>query len=170
VKEAWARDHLDLAGQMLKKGCPGFADAQAGLAEQLLGPEHADVARFWEMRGKAPLPQKPWGAEDWKAYRKRRETLHRKHGEEAARLLALETADATEIEAWTLKLDPDQKAVRKRRGEERVDPFDWMPPEFAGPLRRGQVQVDGTWVAPGAAPRLWPKAYDLPHRTFIERF
>ncbi len=39
LKREWAIDHLNFAKELLKHGCAGFADTQAGLAGQLVGPE-----------------------------------------------------------------------------------------------------------------------------------
>ena len=120
LKASWAAEHLKLAEEMLKTGCIGFADTQAGLAEQLVGTEDPGVKAYEEMREKrkkTKLPDKGWVEVDWKAYEAKRGALHHKEAMEAATLLPKGPQEtAKEMETWALRLDPDQTEVRKKRG------------------------------------------------------
>ncbi|NUN50351.1 MAG: hypothetical protein HUU15_16180 [Candidatus Brocadiae bacterium] len=171
TRTAWAREHLKLADEQLAAGNLGFADTQAGIAEQLVGAENAGVKAWKVKRLKAKLPEKGWVEGDWKAYGENRGVLHRKEAAQAAGLAVKAKAPlAAEIEGWALRLDPDQAEVRKRRGEERVPGLGWLPADTAGQLRAGKVKCAGVWEAPEPEKYAsWDTSYAIPSEHFLFR-
>ena len=173
LKTAWAAEHRKLAAEMLKTGAFGFADAQAGLADRLAGPEAEGPASYQAQRAKAKPSDKGWSEADWKAYEAKRAKLHGKEAKEAADLLAkggLDEDAAKDAGAWTLRLDPDQAGMRKLRGEEKLPGLGWLPAEMAAPLKKGLVKVAEAWEKPEARPHpTWKEAYEIPTEHFLLR-
>jgi hypothetical protein len=171
LKAAWALDHLAFAEKLLKRSCPGFADAQAGLAGQLIGPEDPGVLAYEARRLQTKPPSTSWLESAWREYERERGALHKRHAAGAAALLVPETSPETvpEIEAWALRLDPDQPQVRARRGEVRIQGLGWLPKEMADSLKQGTVLREGRWVKPSSLGALtsWEKAYALPTEHFL---
>ncbi len=169
LKASWAKNHLKLAGEMLKADCIGFADTQAGMATQLVGAEDAGVQAYEEKRAKMKLPDKGWLEADWKAYEAKRSAMHHKEAKEAAALLVKgEPPEAAAVEAWALRLDPDQPEVRKRRGEVQVPGMGWLPQETAKNLKAGLVRFGDVWEKPDPGKYVaWDKAYMIPTEHYL---
>lgn len=170
LKSAWAADHLKLAEACLEMRCPGFADAQAGLAAQLLEADAPALQAYEARRQGLPEIRKGWLEADSKAYEAKRLILHRRHAEEAAGWLKRPGAEgplAGEVEAWALRLDPDQAGIRGRRREGRAGPLGWLPAEEAARLREGLVLFRDRWEKPEAgAHASWREAYEIPTEHF----
>ena len=169
LKASWAAEHLKLADEMLKAGCIGFADAQAGLAGQLAGAEDPGVKAYEEKRKKIKLPDKGWEEKDWKAYEAKRGALNRKEAQEATDLLKKgEQESSQEVETWALRLDPDQAEVRKRRGEEKCAGLGWLPAETVKNLKAGNVKFADVWEKPDLKKYVsWDKHYEIPTEHFL---
>lgn len=167
MKREWARDHLDLARDMLKRGCPGFADTQAGLAGRL-DAQAPGLADYTRLRQSLTPPSKGWTEGDWKAYGAKRQALHKRHAKAAAALPApSDPNEAADLASWTLQMDPDEPTVRLRRGERLVKGLGWLPEDMAQPLLKGLVRCGDAWRKPDPKQHVgWEQAYEIPTEHF----